>query len=298
MKKALMAVLLAFALLLGGCGANAVPAQEAAPAPEETPVPVSEPAEPSPTPEEIVPTPEPDPLEKARELIRAGSFAEAGELLASLPQDGETAALRLRAALGDPQAGDLLSFGRYEQNNKSDDGPEPIEWVVLTREGDRVMLLSLYALDSMPYHDVHYGNTTWKDCALRAWLNTEFLEAAFDETELCLLAETVLQNPDNEVYGTPGGEDTADRVFLLSCDEARAYVLGTELAMARVTDYGTARGGSHIWDGMGWWWLRSPGIHSYNASHITNEGILSQYGYIASRPHWVVRPAVWLDLGL
>ena len=69
MKKALMAVLLAFALLLGGCGANAVPAQEAAPAPEETPVPVSEPAEPSPTPEEIVPTPEPDPLEEARELI-------------------------------------------------------------------------------------------------------------------------------------------------------------------------------------------------------------------------------------
>ena len=297
MRKTTLSLLLALALLLCGCGAPAqAPEPEAVPAPtpEVTPQPTPE-VTPQPTPE---PTSAPDPVETARELIRAGRYADAAELLATLPESEETAALSLRAALGDPREGDSVLFGRYEQDNRTDNGAEDIEWIVLAREGDQLLLLSRCALDSMPYHDVHYGPTTWKDCALRAWLNSEFLEAAFTGAEQKLLVEATLSNPDNPAYHTPGGEDTVDRVFLLSYAEARTYVVGTKNAFARVTDYATARGGSHIYDGMGWWWLRSPGTKVYNACHIDNHGTLSLYGYIASRPHWVVRPAIWLELGV
>jgi len=75
-------------------------------------------------------------------------------------------------------------------------------------------------------------------------------------------------------------------------------VVRTRKANAPLTDYAVARGASHGADRNGWWWLRTPGVKPYNACHISNEGILSPYGYVGSRPAWSVRPAVWLQLGV
>ena len=73
--------------------------------------------------------------------------------------------------------GSTVVFGSYEQG----EGQVPIEWTVLDRQEDRALLLSKYALDAMPFHEVEDWNVTWADCTLRSWLNGEFLDVAFSE---------------------------------------------------------------------------------------------------------------------
>ena len=72
--------------------------------------------------------------------------------------------------LDDVKVGDIITIGRYPQN---DDDPEPIEWIVLQKDGKRAFLLSRYVLDAIPYEESH-DKVTWEECTLRAWLNDDF----------------------------------------------------------------------------------------------------------------------------
>ena len=84
--------------------------------------------------------------------------------------------------------GSFVTFGRYEQDGNPDNGTEKIEWIVLDVQDGKCLLLSRYCLDSKPYHSK--GKTiTWKDSALRKWLNSDFLDSAFlpAEQEVFLL---------------------------------------------------------------------------------------------------------------
>jgi hypothetical protein len=46
----------------------------------------------------------------------------------------------------------------------------------------------------------------------------------------------------------------------------------------------------------GWWWLRSPGIHSRNAAYVRTGGGIYEGGYNATYPSVSVCPALWLHL--
>lgn len=239
---------------------------------------------------------EPPVTEQARERIREGEYQQALALLEG--EDGEEAQLlRLRAELGDVQVGDQVILGSYEQDGNSDNGTEEISWFVLAREDDRVLLLSEVCLDSQPFHDVIDGYVTWEECALRTWLNEDFCNAAFSETEQKLLAQTELVNTDNPYYGTVGGEKTVDRVFLLSLDEVDEY-LTPEQRLATVSEYARNQGCFTNGPGRGWWWLRSPGKYSRDACYVGADGKVSVYGYVVHRPGWAIRPAVWIDLSV
>lgn len=104
-------------------------------------------------------------------------------------------------------------------------------------------------------------SVTWEDCSLREWLNSEFYETAFNASEMELIAETEISNPDNDRYHTPGGNDTKDRIFLLSLEEAQICFKGKEERMRRNCD------------GAGeYWWLRSPGYLDRNAAFVNAYG--------------------------
>lgn len=235
-------------------------------------------------------------LEQARERIRNGEYQEAADLLKE-EQGEEAELLRLRAGMGDVAVGDQLALGRFEQDDESENGTEEIVWTVLEVQEDQALLLSLRCLDTQPYHDVLHGQTTWAESTLRTWLNGEFCDAAFSETEQKLLTETELENKDNPTYRTPGGENTQDRVFLLSLDEVRTYLPG-ELMRANVTDYASNRGCFRNASKNGWWWLRSPGVYSRDACYVDADGKIFEYGYIIHRQGWAVRPAMWIDLSV
>ena len=50
------------------------------------------------------------------------------------------------------EIGNTIEFGVYEQDNNVSDGKEPLEWIVLRKDGDRVFLISKYCIDYKPYN--------------------------------------------------------------------------------------------------------------------------------------------------
>ena len=104
-------------------------------------------------------------------------------------------------------------------------------------------------------------------------------------------------------YGTDGGEDTEDSIFLLSLKEAYHYFSDSADRMAASTGYAIRRGASVSseflvgnGEGAGWWWLRSPGIDSYNAAYVASGGGILEDGFGVDHSGASVRPALWLNL--
>ena len=121
------------------------------------------------------------------------------------------------------EAGDVITFGCYHQTAAGTDRT-PIEWIVLDVQEEKALVISKYALDYQPYHaDMGDTNATWETCTLRAWLNGDFLQDAFSTEEQAAILTTIVDNSaaqGNSSWKSVGGNNTQDRVFLLSCAEA------------------------------------------------------------------------------
>ena len=197
--------------------------------------------------------------------------------------------------------GDTVTFGGYEQDNDTGNGTELIEWVVLDTDGENVLLLSKYGLDAQAYNTS--GETvTWENSTLRRWLNETFYEAAFNEAERQAIVTVTNVNPDNERWGTSGGNDTEDMVFLLSIDETETYFADrNDTLWTEATPYAVQQGAFVSDDGCSPWWLRSPGDDNdggFCAAYVDYPptGVVLS-GYAAERNSRVVRPAVWVKTG-
>ena len=205
------------------------------------------------------------------------------------------------AAADDPlkkaQEGDTVTFGAFEQDNNDANGKEPIEWIVLAKREDALLLLSRRALSSRPYHISEDETVTWETCTLRQWLNDEFYKAAFSEQEQAQIKTTAVANEDNPEYGTPGGRNTEDKVFLLSLAENQQYASSDETRIHTPTAAAIAQGfddetpGEQ--DGCSWW-LRSPGDFKGSACLVTQFGVAHNLGSYSNRKNGVV-PALWVE---
>ncbi len=191
-------------------------------------------------------------------------------------------------------AADTLLFGRYEQDGDKTNGAEQIEWLVLDQDGDNVLLLSKYALDCKRFNDV-WAPVEWKDCTLRAWLNGEFMEKAFDETERGRIALSEITLEANPRYDTPAGTDTQDKIFLLSIRQAEKYFPEEEDRKCEPTAYALANN-AYIDKGACWWWLRSAGGFEQGASGVFVDGFIRVFGSRVNDDDLTVRPAIQIDL--
>lgn len=208
--------------------------------------------------------------------------------------------------------GNYVTFGTYPQTKAGNDAT-PIEWLVLARDGNKALLISRYGLDAQPYNIV-YTDVTWENCTLRTWLNWTFYNKAFSSAEQSAILTTNVDNSKNQCYSgwnTSGGNNTQDKVFLLSYAEANKYFDvenwqnngATDNVKSRVapTVYAIAQGAGKISsyktdDGIdaGWWWLRSPGDFQNYAAIVSNVGSL--YDYNVSSGSGSVRPALWVNI--
>ena len=188
--------------------------------------------------------------------------------------------------------GDHFTFGNYPQGENGEE--EPIEWRVLTVDGDKALVISEKLLDYVSYNQ-EYTDVTWETCTLRSWMNNDFLNAAFSSSEQAKIATVTNQNPDNPEYGTKGGRPTQDKIFALSIEEANRYFSSNSDRKAYTTDCAHKRG----WDSddrSNWWWLRSPGSYSNYAAYVFNDGDINPYGPVVRLDSGCVRPAFWLNL--
>ena len=191
------------------------------------------------------------------------------------------------------KVGKTIEFGNYPQDK---DGTEkPIEWIVMKKEGNQVLLLSKYVLDAKPYNE-EFEDVTWETSDIRQWLNNEFYTTAFNKTEKAKIQTSLIKNEDNSEYGTSGGNDTEDKVFLLSEKEAGTLFSDEEERIAKATEYAEKSGVYVNKEKVAWWWLRSPGYHGHHAAVVNKYGWVDRDGSCVSIYSGGVRPALHLNL--
>ncbi len=116
--------------------------------------------------------------------------------------------------------GDIITFGSYEQDASYENGYEPLEWIVLKKDGDKLFLVSVYALEADVIdqdEDDERFDGSWKHSEMRAYLNNSFITKAFTDKEAAAILQTELEDVG-----------TTDRVFLLSYNEVKNAELGFE----------------------------------------------------------------------
>lgn len=150
------------------------------------------------------------------------------------------------------------------------------KWRILDVQGNQVLLLKDLALSGMAYNN-NPGDITWEQSTLRNWLNTEFLDVSFSEAEKNNIILTNVKNDDNPLYGTDGGNDTQDYIYLLSINELDQYI-------------------DLIPDLKSNSWLRSPGNQQNSAAFLSVNGHAMEYGYEASSEEFRVKPVMWFNL--
>ena len=198
------------------------------------------------------------------------------------------------------QTGDKISFGSYE-------------WRVLEVKNNTALIITEYIIEQRAYHNA-YKDITWADCSLRKYLNSEFYDR-FSAAEKSRIIPVLNKNPDNQWYGTKGGTDTQDSIFLLSIEETVCRYFGDSSSKL----YSPGKN-QRYWferkdknnskriarlekrkEGSWWWWLRSPGRVSIKAVYIHGDGNIGIQGNNILKGNISdgeckggVRPALWL----
>lgn len=195
------------------------------------------------------------------------------------------------------KVGSYVSYGQYEQDGNTKNGKEAIEWQVLAVENDKVLLISRYCLDGIPYNE-NAGSAVWSDSSVRKWLNESFYRESFSNEEQDKIVASMLENAKNIKYGTNGGEDTKDNVFLLSESEISTYFTTANAGVTTATKYAQKQGVTvYNVDGnkeICEWWGRTPGDVPGTAVYMQKSGALAIRGGRVQVSFIGVRPAIWL----
>jgi len=131
------------------------------------------------------------------------------------------------------------------------------------------------------------------------------MNKAFTAQEQAAIVTTTVDNSKsqgNSKWSTSGGNNTQDKVFLLSYTEANKYFSNDQARRCAPTDYAIKNGAftsssysTAEGKATGWWWLRSPGSSSSSAADVYTSGALG-LDYGVHYRDGLVRPAFWLNL--
>ncbi len=239
---------------------------------------------------------------EAISLINDGKITEAFPLLSGI-KGFKDSVEKIKEIFGqykdelkkNANVGGHIFLGKYEQDNDPDNGAEDIEWLILAKDGNKALVISLYALDTKSF-DPSYEKTPWENSSIREWLNGEFIDGAFTEDEKKTIIDSALTDVRNPVYGTMPGKDTEDKVFFLSESEAAEYFKSDEERQCEGTAYCYAQGANKAKNGSCMWWLRSPGRDTKHASYVLYTGSVFHHGYMNFRTGCAVRPAMWIEI--
>ena len=177
---------------------------------------------------------------------------------------------------------------------------EPIEWRVLDPSAG--LVLCELVIDAQAYQnsfrksadDYYIGLTStfannYAESSIRAWLNNDFYNTAFNMTQKNKIKSTTLNN--DAITSAYSAVSTNDQIFLLSESEADNSSYGFSSISDRKTkssDYAKCQGVYYLGPDYAWWWLRSAGTQSGYARSIQYNGPVSNfdvgYTYLGVRP--------------
>lgn len=162
----------------------------------------------------------------------------------------------------------IIGKEKYHRAKKSYFKYEPIKWRVIKCENGEALLLSDIVLDKQKYNK-RLKKVTWEKSTLRKWLNKKFMNRAFSSSEQEAIRTTKVINEDNYYYKTDGGNDTLDKIYLLSLsetDEEKEYGFTDSYGMTiKYSNYADL-------DDYQYWWLRTPGEKNISAAAVYMSG--------------------------
>ena len=187
------------------------------------------------------------------------------------------------------KVGDVIKFGSYDLDGNESNGKEDIEWIVLDKDDDRILVLSKYIVDYRRFHGIFM--VTWEGSEIRYWLHDEFAYEAFSEEEIERIVPVENYVPGIYIGWSYDVEPTnvGDYIFLLDEGEVEHY-LGSQKKLS-CTRYGNN-------DKKVSWWLRSPGINHYCAMEVWYNTEDGEWKISSSDVDYEsgVRPAMWIKL--
>ncbi len=198
----------------------------------------------------------------------------------------------------------LISFGEYL-------------WRILAVENGRMLIMTEQMTDQRDFHHKK-EEVTWEQSEIRGFLNNEFL-GRFTDSDINRIVEVQNRNAGNPWYGSLGGNDTVDRVFLLSLEEVVRLYFGDS---GRLLDQ--PKPNQRYWfdrkdennplrralflNSSWWWWTRTPGKNNKVFTYIHGDGNIGIQGNGISKTTFNtlhpqtqsnkggVRPALWLKI--
>ncbi|MDO4478193.1 MAG: DUF6273 domain-containing protein [Lachnospiraceae bacterium] len=179
-------------------------------------------------------------------------------------------------------------FGHYDVGA----GPEVLSWLVLQQTETSLLLLAEKGVAVRKYH-FSEEPISWEESDLRAWLNGHFLEEAFDHEERSIIADTKVLAEKNPEFNTETGNDTVDKLFLMSYPEYEYFKDRVGLGAVEVAE---SLSGNMLHEDQLYWWLRTPGKIRESVVCIDDKGRPIEYGLAASLHSRVVRPMLRIDL--
>ena len=195
-------------------------------------------------------------------------------------------------AISNSDIGDTVYFGTYEQDGDESNGSELVEWIVLDKQRTKALLLGKYGINANLLEDDEFPSAIWENSKIRFWLNDGFYNTAFSEPEKEKVIDTNLKTEHNPLWESMYdytnldlGNDTIDKVFLLSIQEVNDYFASDEERVCYVYDsLSIYRKKRETTDAVNpdypvtskvFWWLRSPHFlyASSNPSVYSEDGI-------------------------
>lgn len=184
---------------------------------------------------------------------------------------------------------DIIAFGDFK-------------WQVLGTKDGKTLIITEDIIELRWYHTA-FVEITWADCEIRKYLNNDFYNT-FNQEEKSRISTTLNSNPGNPWFNTRGGVDTADKVFLLSLEEACVYfgdssknLLNKGSQRWHIEDENNRKRQARYGNDFHWWRLRSPGYYGRTSASISSNGNVYIRGngiYGSPKDGGGVRPALWL----
>lgn len=222
---------------------------------------------------------------------------------------GSEVAIKITGTSGTPiypeadgYVGNTFTYGSYDQNGN---GPEPIEWIVIASESDKVLAITKNSLEFKKYELTIMRNCSWESSSLRSWMNGDFYNMAFTDAEKRNILTTSLTNEANSLYGTAAGcGTTMDKIFALSETEVNTYFKTDVERAAACSDrslnsiyslYGQGSAFRDVNTGTTYWWLRTPGVNGYSVMFVDYNGEPQEFGMASANFIVAARPAMWIS---
>ena len=232
--------------------------------------------------------------DEASALMAEEKYAEAGAIFKELDYEDSGEKLeecRQKAFYELTDVGDVITFGKYEQDQVKENGADPLTWRVLDKQDGKLLIITEKLIDELPYHAIY-----WKHSPINGFLNGSFLNDFTPEEKAMIVKTRVEPDPHPDAPDTDQGSSFEEKVFLLSVDEAKKYFADDADRVSTLTAYTIWFGDFDNEPGDAYpWWLRTAywnGPVGATIAAVDANGMITVYPH-----HWncALRPACWIQ---